>query len=81
MIEFFRKCLSDLRVFSPAKEFAGIQDEISFFKEINPKILRLLLYFNKYETVNIPTGIICKLSRRFKHIVLFCDVDKIVLDT
>ncbi len=58
MVEFFKKCLSDLRNFFLSQESVSIQDEITFFKEMKPEILGLLLYFNKVHSIELkrPTG-------------------------
>lgn len=42
MIEFFKKCFSDLRDFFLTQKSISTQDEIMFFKEIKPEILALL---------------------------------------
>jgi hypothetical protein len=40
MVEFFKKCLSDLRDFFLAQESVSVQDEIAFFKEMKPEVLQ-----------------------------------------
>ena len=58
MVEFFKKCLSDLRDFFLSQESVSVQDEIRFFKEMKPEVLGLLLYFNKIYSIELkrPTG-------------------------
>lgn len=58
MIEFLRKCLGELRVFFLAKETLTVEEEITFFKEMKPQILSLLIYFNKIHSIEIrrPNG-------------------------
>lgn len=58
MVEFFKKCLSDLRTFFLSQEFISAQAEITFFKEMKPEVLGLLLYFNKMHNIELrrPTG-------------------------
>lgn len=58
MVEFLKKCLWDLREKFLSKESVSIQDEITFFKEMKPEILGMLLYFNKIHNIELkyPTG-------------------------
>lgn len=58
MIEFFKKCLSDLRTFFLSQKSISIEEEIIFFKEMKPEVLGLLLYFNKIHNIELkrPTG-------------------------
>lgn len=58
MVEFLKKCLSDLRNFFLSQESVSVQEEIMFFKEMKPEVLGLLLYFNKMHSIELkrPTG-------------------------
>lgn len=58
MVEFLKKCLSNLRDFLLSMESVSVQDEITFFKEMKPEVLGLLLYFNKIHHIELkrPTG-------------------------
>ena len=58
LIQFLEKCLSDLRGKFISLHSIELQDEVRFFKEMKPKILGLLLYFNKIHNIELkcPTG-------------------------
>jgi hypothetical protein len=58
MVSFIRNHLLALRVFFLGKEPVEIQDEITFFKEMKPQILSLLVYFNKIYSIELkrPNG-------------------------
>lgn len=58
MVDFLKKCLSDLRDFFLSKESMSTQQEIIFFKEMKPEVLGLLIYFSKIHDIELkrPTG-------------------------
>jgi hypothetical protein len=58
MVSFIRNHLLALRAFFLEKEPIEIQDEITFFKEMKPQILNLLVYFNKIYSIELkrPNG-------------------------
>lgn len=53
MIRFLEECLSELREFFLVLKSISVQDEITFFKEMKPEILGLLLYFNKIHNIEL----------------------------
>jgi hypothetical protein len=53
MLKFLKDCLSQLRDYFIVLESLSIQDEITFFKEIKPEVLGLLLYFNKIHNIEL----------------------------
>lgn len=55
MVKFLKDCLSELRDYFLVMKSISVQDEIEFFKELKPKVLGLLLYFNKIHNVELKT--------------------------
>jgi hypothetical protein len=58
MVMFLKKCLAELRTSFLSLESISTQDEVIFFKEVKPKVLGFLLYFNKIHTLELkrPNG-------------------------
>lgn len=53
MIKFLELCLFDFKEYFLKIQEITISDEITFFKEMKPQILGLLLYFNKIHNIQL----------------------------
>ena len=53
MVKFLKECLMQLREYFVILKSVSIQDEVTFFKEMKPEVLGLLLYFNKIHNIEL----------------------------